>query len=88
MYWAFNKHEFLSSSTVDLLHLLFLVSPHLFWEEESALDICSILLVYSSNRYLLISYFVSGTIVGTGGIVINQIGKACALVTVTLLYYL
>lgn len=25
---------------------------------------------------------------GTGGIVINQIGKACALITVTLLYYL
>lgn len=34
------------------------------------------------------SYFVPGTILGAGGTMVNQIDKACALIAVTLLYYL
>lgn len=66
-YRAFSKHEFPGSSTGDLPHMLLRVIPCLFWKEESALEIYSISLVYLSNKYLLMSYYGPGTLVGAGG---------------------
>lgn len=63
-------------------------APHLFWGEESTLDIYSIPLFDSSRKYLWISYYKPGTIVGAGGTVVDEMDKVHALVVLTLLSYL